>query len=34
MALLKKAGLSGVEAAIRTSDYEYGTAESATLLLR
>ncbi|CAM4287155.1 ABC transporter substrate-binding protein [Pluralibacter gergoviae] len=33
-ALLKKAGLSGVEAAIRTSDYEYGTAESATLLLR
>ena len=34
LALLKKAGLSNVSAAIRTSDYEYGTAESATLLLR
>ncbi|MBK0003730.1 ABC transporter substrate-binding protein [Erwinia sp. S38] len=33
-AILHKAGLSEVIAAIRTSDYEYGTAESATLLLR
>lgn len=32
--LLKRAGLADVETAIRTSDYEYGTAESATLLLR
>lgn len=32
--LLQKAGLRSVNTAIRTSDYEYGTAESATLLLR
>ena len=32
--LLKKAGIGSADAAIRTSDYEYGTAESATLLLR
>lgn len=32
--LLKKAGVDGIEAALRTSDYEYGTAESATLLPR
>lgn len=32
--LLKRAGLADVEAEVRTSDYEYGTAESATLLLR
>jgi peptide/nickel transport system substrate-binding protein len=32
--ILKKAGLTSVKASIRTSDYEYGTAESATLLLR
>lgn len=34
LALLKKSGAVPVKAAIRTSDYEYGTAESATLLLR
>ncbi|ELY7231497.1 TPA: hypothetical protein N2R65_005070 [Klebsiella variicola] len=33
-ALLQKAGIASVAAKIRTSDYEYGTAESATLLLR
>ncbi|WP_462215802.1 ABC transporter substrate-binding protein [Klebsiella variicola] len=33
-ALLQEVGLSSVNAVIRTSDYEYGTAESATLLLR
>lgn len=32
--LLQKAGMPAVNAAIRTSNYEYGTAESATLLLR
>jgi peptide/nickel transport system substrate-binding protein len=32
--LLQKAGIKSVTATIRTSDYEYGTAESATLLLR
>ncbi|QTP14845.1 ABC transporter substrate-binding protein [Serratia symbiotica] len=32
--LLQKAGVKSVAATIRTSDYEYGTAESATLLLR
>ncbi|NIF21634.1 ABC transporter substrate-binding protein [Candidatus Pantoea multigeneris] len=32
--LLKKAGLTSTRIALRTSDYEYGTAESATLLLR
>ena len=32
--LLKKAGIGDTDADIRTSDYEYGTAESATLLLR